>query len=506
MICMESKGIHAIYKFGCDSLEVRLGFYASRAITTKLTHITAFLVVPPVALSVINFRDRLTWAKTLDLIAFQKLQEVIYEDHEGLEAKPNLTRKSIYYGVKNRDTTKSIFDIEAAAGMSDDESNDNRSSSHSPKHATTVVTTSSINEEEFLSAWFRQSARYTLLLVMTGVFVPYVALCLGFNLSLSYLNAGCIGCREEALVIGLSTLASFIWFYVLIINAWRIRHVPDPLGILEELKLGCMFSLIIASPGILLLILDDSIGNLYDRGVFSPDWLIVLSVMSLHFFQCGLQVIKALNMIRLTSSWVRAQTADLKSLLSDPVGQKLFAAHLVAEWSVENLKFWLQTESFRKHFEEFKTAKDANLMAKQIYSTFVKSGAVMEVNIPWEMKLSLKNYFEKHEVAPSAVAAVMTTAVVSMATPGETTTLPRLDTGNLNPAAVSSTIFDEANMEVFLLMQKDSFRRFTTTIAFKNWAQSALTVPLPITPGNTASVRTPKTQPSASSLKTPTSR
>ncbi|XP_048870737.1 regulator of G-protein signaling 5 [Brienomyrus brachyistius] len=106
---------------------------------------------------------------------------------------------------------------------------------------------------------------------------------------------------------------------------------------------------------------------------------------------------------------------DLEALLSNKVGLQAFQWFLRSEFSEENLEFWLACEDYRRSEESQLGTK-----AQCIYSRFINSEALQEVNLDSETRESLARVTED----------------------------PRADA------------FDEAQQSIYSLMAKDSFPRF----------------------------------------------
>jgi hypothetical protein len=142
------------------------------------------------------------------------------------------------------------------------------------------------------------------------------------------------------------------------------------------------------------------------------------------------------------SQQVNGARYDFMSFLNHPRALKLFNEHLMNEWAVENLKFWSQVETFRGQYSSFKRTRDINMVAVQTFNTFIKPGALMDVNIPATMREELTKVFEEHAIRDP----------------------------DFTKFALPATVFDGAQREIYILMEKDSFQRFQNTRGFKGFA------------------------------------
>ncbi|XP_048832520.1 regulator of G-protein signaling 4-like [Brienomyrus brachyistius] len=120
---------------------------------------------------------------------------------------------------------------------------------------------------------------------------------------------------------------------------------------------------------------------------------------------------------------------SLNNLVNDSVGLPAFATFLKTEFSEENIEFWMACEDYKKIASQESLAAKAN----DIYDKYVAVNSPREVNL-------------------------------DSATREETRK-------NLQNAAPSC--FEEAQRKIFLLMEKDSYRRFLNSKLFLDMAQSA---------------------------------
>jgi len=106
---------------------------------------------------------------------------------------------------------------------------------------------------------------------------------------------------------------------------------------------------------------------------------------------------------------------QFQEFLSDKANGALFRAFLEKEYSQENIEFWYEIESFKKL-----KSKKQQKKAKTIYEKYI------EVNAPSELNISARHRKQAQS---------------------------KMESGD-------PTMFDEIQLEVFTLMERDSFPRF----------------------------------------------
>ncbi|CAI9591461.1 unnamed protein product [Staurois parvus] len=119
---------------------------------------------------------------------------------------------------------------------------------------------------------------------------------------------------------------------------------------------------------------------------------------------------------RLTYEEVKKWAESLENLLNSECGVVAFRSFLQSEYSEENLDFWLACENYKK----IKSAAKLTSKAQKIYEDFISVEASREVNLD--------------------------------STTREDTTKSILQPTHL--------CFDQAQHKIFILMEKDSYRRF----------------------------------------------
>ncbi|KAG8555908.1 hypothetical protein GDO81_017856 [Engystomops pustulosus] len=119
---------------------------------------------------------------------------------------------------------------------------------------------------------------------------------------------------------------------------------------------------------------------------------------------------------RLTQEEVKRWAESLENLITSECGIVAFRSFLQSEYSEENLDFWLACENYKKS----KSTAKLSSKAQKIYEDFISVEASREVNL-------------------------------------DSTTREETIKNIVHP---TQSIFDQAQHKIFILMEKDSYRRF----------------------------------------------
>jgi hypothetical protein len=349
-------------------------------------------------------------------ISYHKLQ-VLMNDKDTVTHIDRLKKKSIMFLPR---AAEKVTAVASNASFRDESS-----VTHSVKE---------FDEDVFKSAWYRTRAEYNFFVFLGGLCLPVLAPSLVIQLVLPYLGHGCVGCYEPAYLLATYTGLGVCWSIFAGKVAWSLRKAADPLNQIQDIKYGLSCGLAIGGVGLLLLIFDQIIGKPHDLGLYDADWFVLVGNWLTYFFFGPYPMYIAISRSRR-----KHQThINFKALLPDDQFQRIFMQHLVSEWSVENLKFWVQVNTFRKHFSNMKQVSKDRHAAKQLFETFVNRGGVLEVNLPDNVRIELENIFED----------------------------------DTHP--ITQDVFDKAQHETETLMECDSFNRFRESKTFKEWAKDHL--------------------------------
>ncbi|XP_003371407.1 putative regulator of G protein signaling domain protein [Trichinella spiralis] len=125
---------------------------------------------------------------------------------------------------------------------------------------------------------------------------------------------------------------------------------------------------------------------------------------------------------------VKRWSTSFDCLMNHPVGQKMFADFLKSEFSDENILFWQACEDLKKE----KNSEKIEEKARIIYEDFVSILSPKEVSLD------------------SRVREIV----------------------NSNMVRPNAHTFDEAQAQIFTLMQRDSYPRFIGSEFFKNFTST----------------------------------
>ena len=134
---------------------------------------------------------------------------------------------------------------------------------------------------------------------------------------------------------------------------------------------------------------------------------------------------------------LRCKMTHLDFCMKNDARKETFRQHLEGEYSTETLEFYNAVEDYRNLYESLeeeevaKMASEMNDMVVHIYTEFVKSGGKKEVNIPGKQRAKISKIIKEHNAQPDA-----------------TTTL------------YPEHMFDQAQQEIYQLMNRDTFERF----------------------------------------------
>jgi hypothetical protein len=172
-------------------------------------------------------------------------------------------------------------------------------------------------------------------------------------------------------------------------------------------------------------------------------------------------------------------------MLHDPRGYDVFAEFLEAEFSIENLLFWRDVQTFKDG------SPGSRIEAGDIYHIYIDLNSPLCTNIAGHIRLNIKKNLniaaaEKKiaEAASEQPAIAIPSASAIAARPS---VLARV--GNATPRSsdlkepsvitpsVPKDLFDEAVTEILMLMYRDSFCRFRFLPKYKQFTKSVMSTP-----------------------------
>lgn len=120
---------------------------------------------------------------------------------------------------------------------------------------------------------------------------------------------------------------------------------------------------------------------------------------------------------------------SFEKLMASTLGQQIFTRFLEHEYSDENMMFWHACEDYKHETRNVKR----EIMAKEIYFMFLSPEAPLEINIDSKTRTNLNAKIEK------------------------------------NP---SKDVFNEAQEQVYLLMERDCFLRFVNSDVYQEFLKT----------------------------------
>ncbi|KHJ46913.1 regulator of G protein signaling domain protein [Trichuris suis] len=129
-------------------------------------------------------------------------------------------------------------------------------------------------------------------------------------------------------------------------------------------------------------------------------------------------------------------TDDFEMLLHDPERLSVFAKFLRKEYSEENIEFWMDCEEYKRAA----SSQDRQMLGKHLYDCYFSPNAHKPVNVDSEARQSVK---------------------------------AGIEAGNF-----TESLFDKAQLQIFMLMKFDCYRRFLNSEEFDEISrESPLTAP-----------------------------
>jgi hypothetical protein len=145
----------------------------------------------------------------------------------------------------------------------------------------------------------------------------------------------------------------------------------------------------------------------------------------------------------------------LSALIQHDTGFESFRKFLSAEFSVENLLFWKDIDTFRRKIRdnqagEFITSENSRLFAK-----YIVEDSPFQVNLPEKIVADVKAVIDGKAQPPSI-------------SPSDVR-LEEKSNETAKAAPHPPTIFDEAQKSIFKLMESDSFPRYKSSDQYRDF-------------------------------------
>lgn len=164
---------------------------------------------------------------------------------------------------------------------------------------------------------------------------------------------------------------------------WK-ADFPDDQGILYELRMCYLYSGLPLLPITILWIVDANDAE-RDRA-FAYEWLVMLDMAVFWWFTVGAQLREIRSRNRKTASRsLHHSTSSTPQLSNEDLRNPGFEAYMVRQLAVENLYFLQDVAAYKQYFME-KGDSWRKQKSHIIYSTYVRVGGAMELNISDSMR------------------------------------------------------------------------------------------------------------------------
>lgn len=292
--------------------------------------------------------------------------------------------------------------------------------------------------------FFGKSSAYGFIL---QIVITAVCIAIGVVLSIKsdspFGGKGCYGCTINGWIFIALVVTGAIVVAIVLPGTIILRNVHDSIGIARELRLLMVCGIFVLL-GVLLSMHDP--GNARAEGKF--DWLYIVSIagIAVHWLDCVHPVYLTYRdtQLRLTHK----DSTTLSMVLKDPEAKQIFQAYLITEWSSENGLFLDAVRRFRT-MHELAATPDLVLRAVDMFNTFIKEGAILEINVPASIRRTLRLTIEPWQTFIENDSPFLAT-------------MEKPDIG----------LFDEAYEEIYMLVETDSFPRFQRSNMYAEAKQS----------------------------------
>lgn len=235
------------------------------------------------------------------------------------------------------------------------------------------------------------------------------------------MKAMCMGCQMDAMDVGIyfASIAFFLITTVAVIT--RMQWEEDPFLVFADLRF--LMSVFIGMAIITYTLVATDPDGLMKRQ--EVDWHILeaFTAVALHIRRCIFPMVRAYRIHK-------KPQLPLLAILNHPQMSRMFELYLTRELATESLLFWKEGVKYKLGFEtDFDYSQQ---LAKMIQRQFIGKRAQLEINISEDQVDNLMAKFRS--------------------------------------GFVGKTVFDEAMIEVFYLMEKGPYQRFLHSKEFLSYA------------------------------------
>jgi len=271
-------------------------------------------------------------------------------------------------------------------------------------------------------------------------------------------------------------LAAYVIAYIalLIFFAFTLRAVVDNFMIKTELKLTGIVGILAFVPWAVFNNFAKSIND--DVFPFSTMFL-TLAVMGALCLSTFMPLYRSLYQSpTLELDVIPGDYSTLNGLLRTREGLESFKQFLTKEFSVENIMFWVDVHEARAEVkgvlhsgeEKARVALLANI--KALYDKYIDSQSPFQVNLPDNIVKTLNQNFKAYTMSNGDMKLLVYRVMSIDIRRSSTTSVPDCKelTSEDDPVVTATpTIFDDAQRNIFKLMQTDSFPRYIRSDLYK---------------------------------------
>jgi len=150
---------------------------------------------------------------------------------------------------------------------------------------------------------------------------------------------------------------------------------------------------------------------------------------------------------------------SLSALILNDAGFESFRKFLSAEFSVENLLFWKDIDTFRKKIRENQAGEFINAENSRLFAKYIVEDSPFQVNLPERIVADVKSVIDG-KTQPPAIG------------PNDIKLEEKTNADFAKTSPSPPTIFDEAQKSIFKLMESDSFPRYKSSDQYRDFVNT----------------------------------
>lgn len=279
-------------------------------------------------------------------------------------------------------------------------------------------------------------------LVLAGVvFFPFIVVIGVFVATDPKLQGNCNGCTLGLITMVIFAVSILIVIVTALYGFYKLRGVPDNLGIKEEIRLKLATASVFGLGGVLLTLFDASLGSVEAQGLFTYAYIQTIGLGFFQYYQTIHQIVRFESSRSGYASEAKKQgkvgdkqrsdsfsvsvsvgevgpkfteqflktfkgrEALVTEIANSPELLSIFEEHLAKEFTLENMRFYMEATKYKSTFLDDKDK--SVVMARKIYNVYVNSSAIFQINLPSEVKNPLDDLLNKSlkDIDKEAVSA-----------------------------------------------------------------------------------------------------